>query len=121
MRRWIVPALLVFAACEHFPFDWKAAEPAPASEAAQCVRDDDCELLPSALTCCIECPPAPPFEAVPDWVIGGLLIENETKCAEPKLCPEVTCDPVPLGCEARAACERGRCVVVANGCERASV
>lgn len=85
---------------------------------AQCARDDECVLLPTALTCCIECPPAPPFEAAPSWVLDGMLIENETVCAEPRhLCPPVTCEPLPEGCVARAACVAGRCVVLSQGCE----
>src|SRR5512138_2386899 len=87
MLRCILAGLVSMAGCERFPFDWQPAEPASQAEAPQCVRDDDCALLPSALTCCVECPPAPPFEAVPTAVIAGLLIENETVCAEPKLCP----------------------------------
>ena len=86
--------------------------------AAQCVRDDDCVLLPSALTCCVECPPAPPFESVPSWVLGGMLIQLETDCAErDRACQAVRCEPVPEGCVARAGCVNGRCVAVTAGCE----
>jgi hypothetical protein len=88
----------------------------PAERATQCMRDDDCALLPSALTCCLECPPAPPFEAAPAWILDGILIENETTCATRRWCPEVECGALPAGCEAHAACEEGRCVAVATRC-----
>lgn len=111
------------AACQRASLDLPAEEqPATGAHAgaggAQCARDDDCALLPSALTCCIECPPAPPFEPAPSWVLAGMLVQNETECAErDRACPEVRCEPVPQGCVARAACVEGRCVTVASGCD----
>ncbi len=108
-------ALAMLAACDRAAIEREAI--APPSHDAQCVRDDDCVLMPAALTCCIECPAAPPFEAVPSSVLDGLLIENETVCPDRWRCPEVTCQAVPTDCNARAACEYGRCVAVATGCE----
>jgi len=106
------------ASCERSPLERAAAAQPASDQSAQCVRDDDCVLLPSALTCCIECPPGPPFEPAPSWVLAGMLIQNETDCAERvRACPDVRCDPVPEGCRARAACAAGRCVAVTSGCE----
>jgi hypothetical protein len=103
-------AILLAASCEPSEALELAARP-------QCLRDDDCALLPVALTCCVECPPAPPFEPVPSWVLGGMLIQLETDCAQlDRACPEVRCEPVPEGCVARAACVNGRCVAVSSGC-----
>lgn len=121
-------AILLLASCERAPVERSAAAARPAGgdqgtdQTAQCERDGDCVLLPSALTCCIECPPAPPFEAAPSWVLDGMLVQNETDCAaRDRACPEVRCDPVPEGCRARAACADGRCVAVTSGCEIVSV
>lgn len=109
--------MLVVAACDRPACDPPPA-PAEQREEPQCMRNDDCVLLPAALTCCIECPPAPPFEAAPSWVLDGMLIENETECAEPRhLCPEIRCELVPATCIARAACIAGKCVALAEGCE----
>jgi hypothetical protein len=101
------------------PAEEQPATVAPAgADDARCARDDDCALLPSALTCCIQCRPAPPFEPVPSRVLAGMLVQNETECAErDRACPEVRCDPIPEGCVARAACVDGRCVAVASGCD----
>lgn len=108
--------LLLLVSCGPASLGQPANRPA-GDEAAQCVRDDDCALLPSVLTCCIECPPAPPFEPVPSWVLGGMLVQHETDCAYyDRACPEVGCEPVPPGCLARAACADGRCVAVTSGC-----
>lgn len=88
--------------------------PAP----AECVEDDDCTLMPSRLTCCGECPPAPPFEAAPRVELDGLLIEMETDCApETRRCEPPICEVVAPGCTARARCIAGRCQVEATGCE----
>jgi hypothetical protein len=111
---------LLVAACERASLEPAGATAAPEDRdrSAQCVRDDDCVLLPSALTCCVECAPAPPFEPVPSWVLGGMLIQNETDCAErDRACQEVRCEPAPRGCVARAACANGRCIAVTSGCE----
>jgi hypothetical protein len=113
-------AILLAASCDRGPPELAAApRPAGPSQAAvECARDDDCVLLPSALTCCVECPPAPPFEPAPSWVLGGMLVQHETDCAErDRACPEVRCEPVPEGCVARAACAAGRCIAVSSGCE----
>jgi hypothetical protein len=112
-RSWIwmlaMPALAFAMPCEtHRP-------EAPETE---CVVDDDCGLVPATLNCCGECPPAPPFEAVPRSELDAMLIELETTCAERSIgCASVpACEPVPAGCHASAACTAGRCVVVEDGC-----
>ena len=113
-------AILLAASCEPAPQERAGTAAAQRTDESpvQCVRDDDCALLPSALTCCVECPPAPPFEPAPSWVLGGMLIQHETDCAErDRACQEVRCEPVPEGCVARAACVNGRCVAVTAGCE----
>ena len=94
---------------------------APVSDApaanAECHADDDCVLLPSELSCCGECPPAPPFHAAPRWVLDGMLVEAETTCSyDTRACAPMACDPVPPGCIARPACEAGRCVARTSGC-----
>jgi len=100
------------------------APPPPSREqgesnaAPECTRDEDCVLLPSTMTCCAECPPAPPFEAAPASVLDGMLVENETVCSQSrKPCTPAECVPVPEGCVARAACDAGQCVAVSSGCE----
>jgi hypothetical protein len=111
-------AILLAASCDRAPLTHEAEARTSEDEPAQCVRDDDCVLLPSALTCCIECPPAPPFEPAPSQLLAGKLIQLETECAQrDRACPEVRCDPVPPGCTARAACAAGRCVAVTSGCD----
>lgn len=118
MFRARVFAILLAASCDRGPPELEAARRPAGDDAVQCVRDDDCVLLPSALTCCVECPPAPPFEPAPSWVLGGMLVQHETDCAERvRACPEVRCEPIPEGCVARAACVDGRCVAVSSGCE----
>jgi hypothetical protein len=95
-----------------------------------CEIDDDCGLVPGALTCCGECPPAPPFQAVPRTQLDAMLLELELACAQPTIVGDEqtegsgaiaclappACEPVPAGCVARAACRDGRCVVIARGC-----
>jgi hypothetical protein len=99
--------------CDKLP-----AQPQP-DPAAECVRDEDCTLVPSELTCCTECPPAPPFEAAPVWVVDGMYLEQEDRCLDTaRPCPKVRCARIPETCSARAACTRGRCTVVASGCDR---
>lgn len=124
--RWFASALVALAACEKL-----AASPDPPPEAnAQCSRDEDCTLAPSALTCCGECPPAPPFEAAPVWEVDARYIENENRCLAPEIsCGDesregdasreqevIDCPQIPAGCTARAACTSGRCTAVTSGC-----
>ncbi len=105
---------MALAACEKL-----SASPEQASESApQCVRDADCTLVPSSLTCCADCAPAPPFEAAPVWVVDGMYIENDDRCLAPEIsCGEVECPLVPPGCTAHAVCSDGRCTPVTAGCE----
>lgn len=87
-------------------------------ESAQvdCRIDDDCTLMPYAMTCCGECAPAPPFTAVPRTTIDALLLELETRCAEkPGPCDAPVCAVAPPGCEAYATCIGGRCTYVQSG------
>lgn len=117
IARWL-PLWAAIVSCNAWllaPAD-EASSPGPAA-AADCRVDDDCVLLPE-LTCCGECPPAPPFEAAPRWVLDGMLVEHETTCSrDTRPCPPRACQRVPRGCVARAACEAGRCVVRSTGCE----
>ena len=53
------------------------ANPAP----AECVRDADCALVPSLITCCGECEPAPPFEAVTKPLLEAVRNETDAQCA----------------------------------------
>jgi hypothetical protein len=90
---------------------WRSREPVT----TECRVDDDCMLLPSAMTCCGECDPVPPFEAVPRTAVDALLIELETRCAEkPGPCEPPACESSPRGCSAHAACIGEHCTVVQN-------
>lgn len=85
----------------------------------ECAVDEDCTLLPAALTCCGECEPVPPFEAAPRAALDALLIENETTCAARSgLCDPPACAALPEGCAARAVCRAGACTVLESGCDR---
>jgi hypothetical protein len=87
--------------------------------ALECVTDDDCGLMPSEITCCGECEPVPPFEAVPRTAIDARLLELETYCAERTIeCVPPSCAAAPPGCTARATCDRGTCRAITSGCER---
>jgi hypothetical protein len=112
-RRSFASALMALAACEKL-----AASPGAEQEStAQCSRDEECMLVPSALSCCAECPPAPPFEAAPTWVIDGMYIENENRCLATEIsCGEIDCPVIPAGCSAQPVCLEGRCVAVTTGC-----
>jgi hypothetical protein len=82
---------------------------------AQCSSDDDCVLQPSLMTCCGECEPGPPFEAMTRSDLEKLRSEVDSKCApRTRVCEPPTCSPVPVGCEVRAACVNGRCRPSAN-------
>lgn len=84
---------------------------------AECSVDADCTLMPAAITCCGECEPVPPLEAVPRTFLDALLLENESACAPTtRLCEPPACASVPAGCAARAVCRAGRCTVVESGC-----
>jgi len=91
--------------------------PDAAQAEVECTRDVDCVLLPY-VTCCGECPPVPPFDVGPISHLDAILIESEQVCAERRATCEVPleCEPVPAGCEARASCVSGACVVVEAGC-----
>jgi len=83
----------------------------------ECSRDADCVLMPY-VTCCGECPPSPPFDVGSIHDLDAILIEREQVCAERRPACEVSpqCEPVPAGCEARAACVSGACLVIETGC-----
>lgn len=109
---WLAFALLASAGCE------KLAATEQESN-AQCVRDEECALVPAAMTCCPDesCPPAPPFRAAPRWVVDGMYIENEHRCLATEIpCVQTACPPVPAGCSAKAVCAARRCIAVATGC-----
>ncbi|MEO7731472.1 MAG: hypothetical protein ABIY55_10900 [Kofleriaceae bacterium] len=101
-------------ACDRAPWAGSAAEvDRETADPAACWVDDDCTLMPSVLTCCEECDPVPPFDAVPRTAVDAVLIELETRCAsKPPICRRRSCEAAPPGCEARAICLRGRCAVV---------
>jgi hypothetical protein len=83
---------------------------------AECRTDDDCTLMPAAITCCGECEPVPPFEPVPRTAVDSVLLELETRCAErPGPCDPPVCEKSPPGCQADAICHAGRCLVVQSG------
>ncbi|HEU0031459.1 MAG TPA: hypothetical protein VFQ53_12560 [Kofleriaceae bacterium] len=129
MRPWLVWLPLVVACDSRVASDRPAprettpASPSPAPARTgelgdECITDDDCALVPAALTCCNECPPAPPFDPAPRWVVDGMLIQLETDCARSdRLCVPAICERVPEGCVARAVCARGRCIASSTGCE----
>lgn len=84
----------------------------------ECTHDDDCGLAPAFVSCCVECAPAPPFEAVTRDELDALWLDLEARCAESSsACVPVTCPIVAPGCVARAVCDHGRCRVVEAGCE----
>ena len=117
LRRTICAAL---AACALVACDREPSAAGAATEIAQappgtleCRVDDDCTLMPAAMTCCEECEPVPPFEAVPRTAVDAMLIELETRCAaKPSICGPRSCEAPPQGCQAAAVCVRGRCSVV---------
>jgi len=91
----------------------------PPGEADDCVTDDDCTLLPPIISCCGECDPVPPFEAVPRSTVDALLLELDTQCAQRTgLCTPPVCESAPPGCFARATCAAGHCHVVDGDCSR---
>jgi len=95
-------------------------EPCASSAApTECRSDDDCTLLPAQLTCCGECPPAPPFEAVTRHEMDAILLERETTCSQStRLCQPPVCEPRLRSCSAQARCSVGRCVVDETGCDK---
>jgi hypothetical protein len=90
------------------------ARPAP----AECRRDADCTLVPASLTCCGQCEPVPPFEAVTTRRLEAMRSEMEAECAPPtRLCDPPICSPLAAGCQAHAVCLDGTCRVEASkGC-----
>jgi hypothetical protein len=122
--RWL-PALALgvaaAGACGDAPTPRRDAAPArpfavPRPLGVDCEQDRDCTLLPE-LTCCGECPPVPPFEAIAVTSLDAVLIELENKCARLRIeCEAPKCPPWPPGCYARGACEQGQCVVEQEGC-----
>jgi hypothetical protein len=119
MMRWAI-LILALAACGDV-----TTPPAPGAPSvgqpgspgdAECVRDEDCALLPE-VTCCGECPPSPPFAVGPTTALDAILIEAEQRCAKDvRPCKPLRCEPVPRGCYARAGCANGRCIVESEGC-----
>src|SRR5688572_7895221 len=86
----------------------------PADELApavgpSCIVDSDCALLPY-VTCCGECPAAPPFDVGTREDLDAILIEMEQRCAlDLRECTPPTCELIQNGCSARAACVDGHC------------
>ncbi len=108
-------ALALGHACEDLS---EAPEDLGSAVEPECKVDDDCILMPSEMTCCGKCDPAPPFEAVPRSAVDSRLIELETECASrTRWCESPVCDITPPGCAADAACIAGRCQAIAAGCD----
>lgn len=81
----------------------------------ECVTDDDCALMPAAITCCGECPPVPPFEAVTRASLADYRRVVADACApETRLCDPPSCAGLAAGCDARAICRDGRCQAAAS-------
>ena len=116
--RWALAALALAPYACHELYFAENDEMVPGRvEPADCLADDDCTLLPAAITCCGECEPVPPFEAVSRSTVDALLLDNETDCAlRTQLCDPPACASVPEGCAGRAVCRSGRCTVVESGC-----
>jgi hypothetical protein len=91
----------------------------PAVEVAiECVTHEDCGLVPAFVSCCQECEPAPPFEAVPRSKLDAIWLDLEPYCAETaSRCEQIPCPTIPPGCVAFAACIHGQCRVIEEGCE----
>jgi hypothetical protein len=97
---------LYYAEDERIP-----ARPAPAA----CKQDADCALMPALLTCCGECEPVPPFEAVTMRRLDAMRSDTDAQCAPPtRLCDPPMCSSLPPRCEARAICVEGACRVDAT-------
>lgn len=121
MRLVLVAVSALLAGC---PERAAAPQDAPAGPArsgelprlVECADDSHCALLPH-VTCCGECPPAPPFDVGNRQDLDALFIEAETRCAQDRRpCRPPVCEPRPRGCYARAACVAQRCVVESEGC-----
>lgn len=82
----------------------------------ECEADRDCVLMPAKVTCCGECEPVPPFEAATRATLDWLRADTAAHCAPERLCDSPPCAEAPVGCEARAVCRNGRCVVHETGC-----
>ncbi len=116
--RAVLAFILLATACgdPESPEPSRGPDPTSRRTDADCEIDADCVLMPW-VTCCGECPPAPPFEAAPRDALDAVLIESEQRCAlDRRECEPPVCDPVPAGCWAKAACEANRCVVKTDGC-----
>lgn len=90
----------------------------PSAAPPECARDTECALVPAAFTCCGECEPAPPFEAVSTELLDEVRGEWADRCAPAtRACEPPACASVPEACAARAICDRGACrVAVTSAC-----
>lgn len=92
------------------------SQPQPEPPPAECAADTDCVLMPE-LGCCGECPPLTPFEAVTRAELDAAIIEEDEHCAtEDWDCDAFQCSGMLPGCQAKASCHDGQCVVASNGC-----
>lgn len=81
--------------------------------APECVRDDDCVLRPSVITCCGTCAPIRPFEAIPVARLDQILRDAETVCVTPsRHCEPPVCPDLDPDIEARAVCTANVCRAV---------
>jgi hypothetical protein len=86
----------------------------PANPAArECQTDADCVLLPALVTCCGECDPEPPFEAIPRSTLEQLRSDTDEQCApRTRLCEPPQCFSADR--RARAECRNGTCRAVTS-------
>ncbi len=81
--------------------------------APECVRDEDCVLQPSRITCCGTCPAARPYEAISAVHLVQLLRDADLGCARTlQHCDPPACPGVETDSEVHAACTAGVCRVV---------
>lgn len=79
---------------------------------AECHLDDDCTLMPALITCCGECDPAPPYEAVPRALLDEVrLVTNEDCAPHTRLCDPPACSMQVENASPSVICRGGRCEV----------
>lgn len=115
--RVLLLATVAVVACHELYFaDDDLRDPTTMAKAGDtCVRDDDCVVMPALLTCCGECEPIAPYEAVPRAVLAERRRALEASCApRTQPCDPPACTAPPAGCVVRAVCDQGQCRAVTN-------
>jgi len=110
--RSLVVAAAAFVACHELYFsDDDLRNPSNMAKAGDtCATDADCALVPARITCCGECEPVAPFEAMTRTLLEALRRDVEASCAPAtRLCDPPSCATLPPGCEVRAVCVAGQC------------